>query len=126
MSGTSNSLEKHRMVEEKPLCRSCSSKDLTFILSLGRTPLANALLIEAQLGQPEERYPLNLLYCSACSLVQLSETISPEKLFRKYVYFSSFADTTTREAEALAKRLIAQRRLGPEVLVIEIASNDGY
>lgn len=107
-------------------CRSCGGGPLTPILSLGRTPLANALLTADQLALPEPLYPLDLAGCPACSLVQLAETVPPEALFREYVYFSSFSETMLAHAESLARGLIATRKLGPESLVVEAASNDGY
>jgi SAM-dependent methyltransferase len=109
-----------------PVCRSCAGGGLEPILSLGHTPLANALLAAEQLDQPEETYPLDLAFCPHCALVQLLQTVPPEKLFRDYRYFSSFADTALSHARDLAGELIAQRRLGPANLVMEAASNDGY
>ena len=47
-----------------PACRSCGHLDLLPILSLGRTPLANALLTQGQLALPEETFPLDLVFCS--------------------------------------------------------------
>src|SRR3982750_988093 len=108
------------------LCRSCSATPLIPILDLGHTPLANALLAEEQLLEAEETYPLELVFCPACALVQITETVPPEKLFREYLYFSSFSDTMLRHAESLATELIESRELGPNSLVIEVASNDGY
>lgn len=107
-------------------CRSCGNTDLRTILSLGHTPLANALLREDQLGEVEETFPLDLVFCPQCSLVQITETVSPEKLFREYFYLSSFSDTMLRHAADIAKKMIDERHLGPESRVIEIASNDGY
>jgi SAM-dependent methyltransferase len=96
------------------------------VLSLGRTPLANALLGEEQLNEPEESFPLDLAFCPVCSLVQITETVPPEKLFREYFYLSSFSDTMLRHAEEIATRLTRERALGPDSLVVEVASNDGY
>ncbi|HEX8692060.1 MAG TPA: class I SAM-dependent methyltransferase [Longimicrobium sp.] len=107
-------------------CRACGARDLVDVLSLGRTPLANALLAPEELDGPEERFPLDLVVCPRCSLVQITETVPPERLFGEYLYFSSFSDTMLRHAEALAARLVAERSLGPESLVAEVASNDGY
>jgi SAM-dependent methyltransferase len=107
-------------------CRSCGERRLELVLSLGRTPLANALLGEEQLGEPEESFPLDLAFCPACSLVQITETVPPEKLFREYFYLSSFSDTMLRHAEEIATRLTRERSLGPDSLVVEVASNDGY
>lgn len=107
-------------------CRICSSTNLNRVLSLGETPLANSLIPVSKLGEDEDRYPLELVFCSECSLVQITETVSPEKLFGEYVYFSSFADTTLKNAEELVKRLIPKRNLNADSLAMEIASNDGY
>jgi SAM-dependent methyltransferase len=96
------------------------------ILSLGSTPLANALLTAEQLDAPEAAYPLELVYCPGCALVQITATVPPEKLFREYFYLSSFSDTMVRHAEEIASRLTAERGLGANSLVVEIASNDGY
>jgi len=107
-------------------CRSCGSGGLVTVLSLGRTPLANSLLTEDQFAQPEPFYPLDLAFCPNCTLVQITETVPPEQLFGEYLYFSSFSDTLLRNAHDLVGRLVALRDLGPQSLVVEVASNDGY
>jgi len=109
-----------------PACRSCAHEPLTPVLSLGTTPLANRLLTEEELAKPERRYPLELAYCSGCSLVQITETVSPEELFTDYVYFSSFSDAMLVHAKDLAGRVVREQGLRAQDLVIEIASNDGY
>jgi len=109
-----------------PSCRICGSPDLSLILSLGKMPLANALLTIEQLNEPEATYPLDLVFCPHCSLVQITETVPPEKLFREYLYFSSFSDTMLRHAEQLVGYLISSRHLDERNLVVELASNDGY
>jgi len=114
------------MIVISPSCRSCGQTDLQLILSLGSTPLANALLTADQLGQPEETFPLDFVFCPACTLVQIIETVAPEKLFSQYFYFSSFSDTVLENAQVIAADLIARRSLGKGNLVVEIASNDGY
>jgi SAM-dependent methyltransferase len=113
-------------VESGITCRSCRQHGLIPFLSLGRTALANALLTEAQLNEPEEAYPLDLALCPACSLVQITETVPPEKLFREYFYLSSFSDTMVKHGKEIANQLVASRHLGSSSLVIEVASNDGY
>ncbi|HEX8394657.1 MAG TPA: class I SAM-dependent methyltransferase [Longimicrobium sp.] len=107
-------------------CRACGSDRLLPVLSLGNTPLANALLTEAELAGPEPTYPLDLVFCEACSLVQITETVPPEQLFGEYLYFSSFSETMLRHAETIVGRLVAERGLGPDSLAVEVASNDGY
>jgi len=99
---------------------------LETVLSLGSTPLANSLLTAADLDRPEPTYPLTLLHCPDCHLVQLLETVPPEKLFREYSYYSSFSDTMLEHARDLTTQLLTTRGLGPNSLVVELASNDGY
>ena len=65
------------MARALPPCRSCGHENLALVLSLGRTPLANALLTQAQLEQPEPTYPLDLAFCPDCSLLQITETCTP-------------------------------------------------
>jgi C-methyltransferase C-terminal domain/Methyltransferase domain/Putative zinc binding domain len=89
-------------------------------------PLANALLTEADLSRPEPKYPLDLAVCSLCSLVQITETVPPEVLFRDYLYFSSFSETMLAHARTLVQRLVTEQDLQVDSLVIEVASNDGY
>jgi hypothetical protein len=89
-------------------------------------PLANAYLTREELARPEQRYPLDLAFCPSCSLVQITETVPPDVLFREYLYFSSYSDTVVRNAEEIVTRLIASRNLNGNSLAGEIASNDGY
>lgn len=105
-------------------CRSCGATQLDLVLSLGETPLANSLVKDP--GGPEPRYPLDLVFCPTCTLVQITETVPPEVLFRDYLYFSSFSDTMLAHARELTQRFIGERQLGPRSLAVEIASNDGY
>lgn len=107
-------------------CRSCGAADLVVVLSLGKTPLANALLTADQLDQPEPRFPLDLAFCPRCALVQITEVVPPEELFGEYAYFSSYSSTMVAHAQHIVQRLIAERDLGAGSLAMEIASNDGY
>ena len=107
-------------------CRICGQVGLNSILSLGHTPLANALLREDQLDESESRWPLELAWCPDCSLAQITETVPPEILFREYAYFSSFSDTMVAHARSIADRMRTTRKLNSSSLAVEIASNDGY
>ncbi|RJQ38992.1 MAG: class I SAM-dependent methyltransferase [Dehalococcoidia bacterium] len=110
----------------KPACRSCGHTGLLPVLSLGSMPLANALLTPEELDKPEEIFPLDVVFCPECSLVQITETVPPQKLFGEYLYFSSVSDTVVQNAAEITKRLISTRHLDNNSLVVEPASNDGY
>ncbi|MGE3818181.1 MAG: methyltransferase domain-containing protein [Isosphaeraceae bacterium] len=109
-------------------CRSCGAGPLELVLGLGNTPLANALQpAEARPdASPEARFPLDLVVCHHCSLAQITATVPPEVMFRDYPYFSSYSETTLQHARRSAESLVRDRGLGPQSLVVEIASNDGY
>jgi len=104
-------------------CRSCNNP-ITKFFSLGRMPLVNSFLRKEEISE-EKRYDLSIGFCSKCFLAQLINTVSPEELFRSYIYFSSvsesFLEYCKRTADYLSKRL----NLGSNSLVLEIASNDG-
>ncbi len=108
-------------------CRSCGHGPLTPILSLGVTPLADALLTEEQLAEPEITAPLDWAYCPHCALLQITESVDPEILFgRDYPYYSSVSRSLLAHFRASAEDLIARRGLTAASRVVEAASNDGY
>jgi len=107
-------------------CRACGGTHLSLILSLGRTPLANALVAPGFPETPETAYPLELVFCETCTLVQITETVPPELMFSDYAYFSSYSDTMLAHARGIVERVIDEQGLGPDSLAAEIASNDGY
>jgi len=108
-------------------CRACGHPDMHPILDLGAVPLANSLLTAEDLQRDkEERFPLSLFFCPQCALVQIGETVVPDKMFSHYLYASSFSDTMLSHAKNLVHRLVGERNLGPGNRIVEIASNDGY
>ena len=108
-------------------CRGCGRSTLREILALGDMPLSNGLLSDSQLSQEEPKIPLTVVFCPACSLVQIRETVDPRVLFSPdYPYFSSVSDAWVGHCRENALELIGSRNLGPSSRVVEIASNDGY
>lgn len=107
-------------------CHSCHHAGLLPVLDLGTMPKSDGLVGEDHRGR-EPRYPLRLAYCPECTLVQLLETPAPEEMFgSEYLYFSSFSPALLEHARDNAEELIARLGLGPDSLVVEPASNDGY
>ena len=107
-------------------CRSCAHTDLAPVLDLGETPPANSLLRGADLQAPEPTFPLAVVFCTRCSLVQLTHVVPPEAMFLDYLYISSYADAVVDNAAAISARMLDELDLGPDSLAVEIASNDGY
>jgi SAM-dependent methyltransferase len=107
-------------------CRSCGNRELEIILSLGEQPLANALRPLGDADVLQARFPLDVAFCTTCSLAQLGLSVSPSVLFEEYPYFSSYSDTVVANANELVERLVTEHALDGSDLAMEIASNDGY
>lgn len=107
-------------------CRSCGGSDLRDVLSLGSTPVANTLPYPDQ-ADADVAYPLFIVVCVDCSLVQLGHALRAEEIFTDdYPYYSSFSSALSAHAAAHAAELLTSRSLGADSLVVEVASNDGY
>ncbi|MBL7495996.1 class I SAM-dependent methyltransferase [Frankia sp. CNm7] len=108
-------------------CRSCGGERLRPFLSLGATPIANRLVRADALDEADPSFPLEVGFCEDCALVQLTHVLPADEIFDEdYPYFSSFSDMLVRHAEKNVIDLIESRDLGPNSLVVEVASNDGY
>ncbi|MEA2718221.1 MAG: hypothetical protein QOJ39_85 [Candidatus Eremiobacteraeota bacterium] len=107
-------------------CRGCGAALDEVFVDLGVSPLSNAYLERHELGRPEPFYPLCAYVCTRCLLVQLPAHEDPERIFGEYAYFSSYADTWLEHARRFATGAIERFALGPNSLVVELASNDGY
>jgi nucleoside-diphosphate-sugar epimerase/SAM-dependent methyltransferase len=107
-------------------CHACGHHGLLPVLDLGRMPKSDGLLPDGKAGI-EQRYPLQLGYCPSCTLVQLLDVPPAAELFGPgYLYFSSYSQDLLDHARANADELIERLKLGPQSLVVEPASNDGY
>jgi len=108
-------------------CRSCDGDDLRIVLDLGCQPIANALLSEGQLDQPEAKFPLAVAFCPVCGLLQVTQTVPPDVLYRRdFPYFSSSSPALLRHSAEHVEALVREYKLGPHSLVVEVGSNDGY
>lgn len=74
----------------------------------------------------EPFYPLHTYVCGRCMLVQLPEFVSPAEIFTEYAYFSSYVDALLKNASDYSDLMVERFHFGPQSLVAEIASNDGY
>lgn len=115
------------MYGEINACRSCGSARIEKVLDLGNTALADRLVSPAQLSGPEATYPLRLVFCVDCGLLQIDHTVEPEELFcNDYPYFSSVSEELQCHTKANVLEITDRTQLGPNSLVVELASNDGY
>ena len=112
---------------DTPKCRHCATPLTETFVDLGLSPLANSYVPLANAGKPEPFYPLHARVCPSCFLVQVDDVVPADEIFSaEYAYFSSFSDSWLAHCKAYAGKMIAERKLGPQSLVVEIASNDGY
>ncbi|MEK9804640.1 MAG: SAM-dependent methyltransferase, partial [Curvibacter sp.] len=108
-------------------CRHCAHQLRLPLLDLGSAPPSNAYLAETALRGPETWYPLRLLVCEACWLVQTEDHAGREQLFdADYAYFSSYSSSWLAHAQAYVQAMHARYGLGAHSCVVEVAANDGY
>ncbi|MBC7804183.1 MAG: methyltransferase domain-containing protein [Candidatus Parcubacteria bacterium] len=110
----------------KLTCRFCGGPLIETFADLGTTPLANSFVPPPHATEPDIYYPLHARVCGACLLVQLPLIESRETIFRDYSYFSSYSDSWLEHCRRYAGRAAQRFALGPDSLVVEVASNDGY
>lgn len=106
-------------------CRACKQQTLHPIFTLGPTPLANAFLKREQIDQSESFYPLDVVFCTNCNLTQLAHVVSPELLFRDYIYVSSTSPLFIKHFEDFAAFVVKKFKLDKGSFVVDIGSNDG-
>lgn len=110
-----------------PACRACGAPLTRTLVDLGLSPLANSYVRPDKAGIPDPRYPLHARVCDACLLVQVDDVVPAAEIFSAdYAYFSSFSDSWLAHCRDWAENATRRYGLGPETLVLEIASNDGY
>jgi SAM-dependent methyltransferase len=108
-------------------CRHCATELTRRILDLGTAPASNAYLDVEALDAPEVYFPLRLMLCEACWLVQTEDFAGREALFTAdYAYFSAFSTSWLEHAKHYVAAMIARFGLGAQSTVAEVAANDGY
>lgn len=96
-------------------------------MDLGLTPISNAFVRIDCESSSERFYPLRSFVCDQCWLVQLQDFEARETHFHAdYVYFSSFSDSWLAHARSFVEQAVSRLELGPNSMVVEVASNDGY
>jgi SAM-dependent methyltransferase len=108
-------------------CRHCAHPVTLPFLDLGSAPPSNAYLSPAALNAPEVWYPLRLLVCQHCWLVQTEDHAGREALFdADYAYFSAFSSSWLAHSRRYVTEMRTRFGLGPHSCVVEVAANDGY
>lgn len=108
-------------------CRHCHAKLRLPLVDLGSAPPSNAYLTQESLKAPEKWYPLRVLVCEQCWLVQTEDFAQANELFDpEYAYFSSYSSSWLEHARAYVEQVTERFKLDANSHVIEVAANDGY
>ena len=108
-------------------CRFCKNELHQTFLDLGFAPPSNSYLNAKDLSRPEQYYPLRVMVCESCWLVQTQDFANADEFFNaSYAYFSSTSASWLDHAKRYCADITTRLGLGPQSFVIEVASNDGY
>ena len=118
------SASKSTRLENKGHCRLCGARLVTTFVDLGMSPLCESILTADQLDRMEPYFPLHVLVCGECFLVQLQEYVKPEYIFSEYAYFYSYSTSWVEHARKYCNTINDRLDLGPASQVFEIASNN--
>lgn len=108
-------------------CRHCNTPLSLPLVDLGAAPPSNAYLTAGSLKAPEKHFPLRVLVCKSCWLVQTEDFAQADELFdAEYAYFSGFSASWLAHSEKYVGDMVERFSLGAESHVVEVAANDGY
>ena len=108
-------------------CRHCESKLKLSLIDLGSAPPSNAYLTSRTLSEPEKWFPLRVMVCENCWLVQTEDFAKASELFdADYSYFSGFSTSWLEHSQRYVADMVARFNLMSASHVVEVASNDGY
>ena len=108
-------------------CRHCQTELTLTLIDLGTSPPSNSYVTNKKLHEPENYFPLRVLVCDICWLVQTEDYAGAEELFDEdYAYFSSFSKTWLKHAEKYIVDMVDRFKLDTSSHIVEVAANDGY
>ena len=108
-------------------CRFCKYPVQNVFADLVNSPPSNSYLTKKQLNEPEVFYPLKVLVCTNCYLVQVDEYYKSSEIFSSdYAYFSSFSSSWLAHSKRYTEMMIDRFGFDQDSLAVEVASNDGY
>ena len=108
-------------------CRHCNTELKHTFIDLGISPPSNAFLTKKALDKPEASYPLKVMVCDCCWLVQTEDFVRADEMFSMdYAYFSSFSTSWLNHAKSYVDSITSRLNLDESSTVVEIAANDGY
>ncbi|MFA6354726.1 MAG: class I SAM-dependent methyltransferase [Candidatus Paceibacterota bacterium] len=107
-------------------CQICGSKELIDIVNLDHQPPCDVLLNAKEIKEEEIHYPINVVRCVKCGLVQLDFIPPPQVVFhKKYPYRTGITQMLVDNFKELAEATVARLKLPKGSLIVDIGSNDG-
>ncbi len=106
-------------------CRICDSKHLQSIIPIASTPVGDHFISSDAIDTPQPVFPLELFVCKECNLVQLTGILTPEIIYRDYLYETSISLGLKEHFKEYAESTVQKISPGDGTLVIDIGSNDG-
>ena len=110
----------------KKCCRFCGTELKNSMVNLGLSPISNEYIAKENLDEGQYYYPLDVMVCEKCFLVQVAAYRSPEKIFSNYKYFSSFSKSWLQHCKEYVDMIVKRLQLNEKKKVFEVACNDGY
>ena len=108
-------------------CRHCGEELTNTFVDLGKSPPSNSYLNGSALKELEKWYPLRVVVCEKCWLVQTDDFVGADEMFSEdYAYFSSFSTSWLSHAKTYVDKMTNMLELTEKSLVVEVAANDGY
>jgi SAM-dependent methyltransferase len=108
-------------------CRHCNDEVTVSFVDLATAPPSNAYVSNVELKRAEKYFPLRILVCTNCWLVQTEDYADATDLFSSdYAYFSSFSTSWLEHSKRYASDMTERLGLDQNSMVAEIAANDGY
>jgi len=107
------------------ICRICGSKKLIKVFSNKPSPIGEAFIKKRKKDSTQKKYPINVLMCNKCGLFQLSKIISPDVLYKKYLYYSKTSNDLLKHFRNFSKYLFVRFKIKKDDLIVDIGSNDG-
>ena len=106
-------------------CRLCGARELRLVLALEPSPIADAYVPAARLAEPQPRFPMDLFQCAACGHAQLRDVVSPDVLFRDYIYRTADSASLVEHFQKFVATVATRFAPQPGQLAVDIGSNDG-
>ncbi len=108
------------------ICQICESENLDPVLFLGFIPPVNSMPAIGSIAEEQAAYPLELLRCSDCTLVQIGLEVDQEVLFPySYPYLSGSTKILRENFADLYQEVLPLMNLEAEDFIVDIGSNDG-